>query len=237
MKINKVIISLIITVTITVSCSFLTMSSVSAESVNVDEQLSFLLSIGTPESYLEKMDHIEIMKLYDDLSRGDYIFYSADTSRYKNSLKGLKKTDDAERDSALTLSVLLFHDSDPETGQISDIYVFVQYMWEGMRLPKFGDDRITVKWDPSDFTFSADSFECRDYRYSARRDEWKLHDSFSNPASLYQGSLGYYAEIQGYFAGIGASRQKGICGFNLLPAHPTNLSEADFSSIRVEYKR
>lgn len=137
----------------------------------------------------------------------------------------------------MNLSIFCFYDFYEPTGQISDIYMLVNYTWAMLRPVVRKDDGITVNWDASLFTFLSGSFDSYDLGYYSLLDDWVLWSHSSSPAQLSQGGLGYYADLGSYNAMLemGAHQLRGTCSFTLLPTSPMYIEYTNATSINVNY--
>lgn len=90
-----------------------------------------------------------------------------------------------------------------------------------------------MNWDSGIFTFKSNSFHATDYKMVNSSGTRVEYSSQTNPATLNQGGLGYYADLCSLE--LVQSAQKGTAYFTLLPKQSIYRGDDYVASICAEY--
>lgn len=156
-------------------------------------QIEYLISVGVPQSYLERRTPDEISFLFELAQTHTLQHFSVSTSYCENDYAtfGTIPTSDMTFTVDCVAAFSLSLPNQPS--RLDCVAVTIDYRWHsGHPLVRF-EDAITVEWDSTLFQFNGDAFNSVDYHHMGSGPA-PVNRQF-RPAKLSQGGLGYYANL------------------------------------------
>lgn len=215
----------------TISASALSTSTV----INTQEKIEYLISQGISEDFLEGRDAQQIDELYRSLYGETINFLGTTTSSLSETIFSpetsmLGAIPESDMLLKLTACEVVRDYGDGSRNKITMVFVIVDYEWYGSHPFVNREDKVSVNWDSSLFTFEAKSFSSEDYKKSLGSGEWVKKHSGTYPAEVNQGGLGYDVQLE-----IGHFGQKGTAMFTLLPKYTIYEGTSRMTDINVQY--
>ena len=237
---------LLLFVCLLISLTIVPICGVSASNVQltVEEMAEYLIENGIPAEILDNKHDSYIEMMYEKLYNIEFIYGGTATAELNENSPSDADVMGVIPEDELTFNVTkvsnTYYDASVGIDRVNEVYVFIDCEWISGHPAVRKEDAVTVNWDPSVFTYKANSFTSIDYKLLVSTMNWVETGVSSRPAHSSQGSIGYYTDLA-YSENVmgqvvNAVQCRGEASLTLIPADPLYLTSGySVTSINCEY--